>query len=80
LRREGCSPKQIARALGMSPSAVVPLVRAVAAEADTGSSGPTTPGLVGCWVSPDWASGLAVDGHPGWPGLPAAEDSGPAGW
>lgn len=80
LRQQGCSPKQIARALGMPPAAVAPLVRAVAAEAeaDTGSSGPT-PALFGCWVSPDWASGLTVDGHPGWPGLPAAADAGPAG-
>jgi hypothetical protein len=80
LRREGCSPKQIARALGMPPSAVAPLVRAVAAEAeaDTGSSG-TAPALVGCWVSPDWASGLTIEGHPEWPRLPAAADSGPAG-
>ena len=80
LRRQGCSPKQIARALGMPPSAVAPLVRAIAAEAeaDTGSSR-ATPALAGCWVSPDWANGLTIDGHPAWPGLPPSADSEPAG-
>lgn len=31
LRERGCSPKQIARVLGMPPATVAPLVRAVAA-------------------------------------------------
>ena len=35
--------------------------------------------LAGCWVNPDWASGLTVDGHPAWPGLPPAAYAGPAG-
>jgi hypothetical protein len=78
LRREGCSPKQIARALGMPPSAVAPLVRAVAAAASADTPGPA-PALAGCWVSPGWASGLTVDGHPGWPGLPPPAHAGPAG-
>src|SRR5262249_43553576 len=78
LRRQGCSPKQIARALGMPPSVVAPLVRVVAAEADARSPG-SAPAPAGCWVSPDWASGLTIDGHPAWPGLPPAADSGPAG-
>ncbi len=76
LRRQGCSPKQIARALRLSPAAVAPLVRAVAAEA--GGDSPT-PAVAGCWVSPGWASGLTVHGQPAWPGLPAAAESGPSG-
>jgi hypothetical protein len=78
LRQKGCSPKQIARTLGLPPATVAPLVRAVAAEASAGAPA-AEPALAGCWVSPDWASGLTVDGHPAWPGLPSAADAGPAG-
>jgi hypothetical protein len=78
MRRRGSSAKEIARALGLQPAAVVPLVRAIAAEAEADSPAPA-PTLAGCWVSPDWASGLTIDDPPGWPGLPAAADSGPAG-
>jgi hypothetical protein len=76
LRRQGSTPKQIARALGLPPATVAPLVRAVAAEA--GQNSPT-PALVGCWVNAGWASGLEVCGQPPWPGLPAAAASGPSG-
>jgi hypothetical protein len=80
LRREGCSPKQIARALHLPPAQVAPLVRAIAAEAEAGEDSPTSAlALAGCWVNADWASGLTVDGQPDWPGLSAAEDSAPAG-
>ena len=78
MRRRGSSPKEIARALGLQPAAVVPLIRAIAAEAEADSP-PSAPALAGCWVSSDWASGLTVNGPPGWPGLPAPADSGPAG-
>ena len=78
LRRQGYSPKEIARALHMPPAAVAPLVRAIAA--DAGADSPASePALAGCWVNSEWASGLTVDGHPGWPGLPPAADFGPAG-
>ena len=64
LRAEGRSPKEIARALGVRPSAVAPLVRAIAAEGGTRAPEPEP---VGCWVSPGWRVGLAVEGHPDWP-------------
>ena len=76
LRRQGRSPKQIARVLDMTPAAVAPLVRAVAAE---GGARPATPALAGCWVSPDWAVGLTVQARPAWPGLPAPAESGASG-
>ncbi|MGH8906023.1 MAG: hypothetical protein ACRD0K_05825 [Egibacteraceae bacterium] len=57
LRAAGRSPKRIARALGVRPAAVSPLVRLIAQE----------PALVGCWVSPGWSRGLSVDGHDEWP-------------
>ena len=44
LRATGRSPKQIARALGLRPAQVTPLVRLVAAEDRAGS---TEPKLVG---------------------------------
>ncbi|GAA1005040.1 hypothetical protein Aple_035840 [Acrocarpospora pleiomorpha] len=61
LRGQGKSPKQIARALGISPSAVTPLIRAVAAERLVGE-----PELVGCWVNAGWSVGLTVDPARGW--------------
>ncbi len=65
LHLRGYSPKEIARAVGVRPAVVAPLVRGVAAEAPTGGS---EPAVVGCWVSPGWSDGLGVDGHPEWPG------------
>jgi hypothetical protein len=62
LRGEGKSPKQIARALGMAPSAVAPLVRAIAAQRATA----TQSQLVGCWVNTGWSLGLSVDPARGW--------------
>jgi hypothetical protein len=70
LRARGYAPKQIARALGMPPATVAPLVRAIAA-ADQAGAGEHT--LVGCWVSPGWSQGLTVQGHPEWPDVDAAD-------
>ena len=64
LRAEGRSPKEIARALKVPPSAVAPLVRAIAAE---GAGGDGREGeLVGCWMSVGWSNGLGVDPGRGW--------------
>lgn len=62
LRAAGRSPKQIARALGVRPATVAPLVRAVAREA--AAANPEA--VVGCWVSPGWSAGLSVEGHEDW--------------
>lgn len=62
LRSQGKSPKEIARALGVKPSAVAPLVRAIAAEAESQGA----PELVGCWVNGGWSTGLSVDSTHGW--------------
>src|SRR5881397_2342346 len=70
LRARGYSPKQIARALGVPPATVAPLVRTIAA-ADQAGAGERK--LVGCWVSPGWSQGLTVDGHPEWPDVDAAD-------
>jgi hypothetical protein len=71
LREQGLSPREIARALGVRPAVVAPLVRAIAAErAVTAREAP----LVGCWVTPGWADGLGVDGHPEWPRGTAAHE------
>lgn len=64
LRAEGYAPKEIARALGVRPAAVAPLVRMIAAE----RAAETEPELAGCWVSPGWRAGLTLAGHPEWPG------------
>ncbi|MER6942855.1 helix-turn-helix domain-containing protein [Nonomuraea sp. NPDC000554] len=63
LRAQGGSPKEIARALGVSPSAVAPLVREIAAE---GGSTAREPVVVGCWVNVGWSVGLGVDPARGW--------------
>lgn len=61
LRGQGKSPKEIARALGVKPSVVAPVVRAVAAER------PTEDGeLFGCWVNTGWSAGLTVEPSRGW--------------
>ena len=64
LRAAGRSPKQIARALGVRPATVAPLVRAIAQE--TTAAAPEAP-VVGCWVSPGWSRGLTIAGHEDWP-------------
>jgi hypothetical protein len=70
LRRSGRTPKEIARALGLKPSQVAPLIREVGATAPRREAP-----LAGCWISDNWAAGLTVSGHPDWPGVQVAEDS-----
>ncbi len=75
LRAAGRSPKQIARALGVRPAAVAPLLRTPAQQA---AAARPQPAVVGCWVSPGWSTALTVDGHEGWPDV-ATSDGGPEG-
>jgi len=72
LRTAGRSPKEIARALGVRPSTVAPLMRAIAREA---AADEPEPAVTGCWVSSGWSAGLTVDGHEEWP-LDAADHAG----
>jgi len=62
LRAQGCTPKQIARTVGMSAARVTALVRVIAAE--QAAADPFR--LVGCWVNRRWSSGLTVAGPPEW--------------
>ncbi len=62
LRGTGRSPKEIARALGVRPTAVADLVRTVAVERAA-----VEPAQLSCLVSPGWDVGLSFDGHPDWP-------------
>ncbi|HSV67975.1 MAG TPA: hypothetical protein VLJ59_19045 [Mycobacteriales bacterium] len=66
LREKGSSSKEIARALGMKPAAVVPIVRAIAAADQASLEASPEQRTVDCWVSPGWSDGLTVDGHPEW--------------
>ncbi|MFG1942252.1 helix-turn-helix domain-containing protein [Nonomuraea sp. NPDC048826] len=66
LRAEGRSPKEIARALKVPPSAVAPLVRAIAAEDAAAGGDEREPELAGCWMSVGWSNGLGVDPARGW--------------
>ncbi len=75
LRAKGSSPKAIARALGLQPAAVAPLVRAIAAEDQADDAERE---VVECWVSPGWKDGLTVEGHPEWPDVDVP-DSGASG-
>lgn len=63
MRERGSSPKQIARALGLRPAAVAPLVRQVAAMAQSHDD-PADRLLLGCWISPGWSAGLGLDEAP----------------
>jgi hypothetical protein len=64
LRAQGSTPKAIARARGVPPATVAPLVRAIAAEDHASAPERET---IQCWVSPGWSQGLTVDGHRDWP-------------
>jgi hypothetical protein len=68
-------PKQIARALGLRPSEVVPLLRDLARERE--GSGPE-PALTGCWVSAGWSAGLVWEGREDWREDNVADDGIPA--
>jgi hypothetical protein len=64
MRAAGASPKGIARALGVRPAVVAPLVRQVAAEAPV--LPPEQGEVVGCWISPAWSRDLLVRRREGW--------------
>lgn len=73
LRDAGRTPKEIARALKMPPSAVAPLIRSAAAA--EGRTQEDT--LIGCWVSPGWSSSVQAPERPDWPGsAPSARTEG----
>jgi len=65
MRSAGAPPKAIARALGVRPAAVAPLVRRVAAEASADLPIEEAE-VVGCWVSPAWSRELLVQSRDGW--------------
>lgn len=73
MRAAGASPKEIARALGVRPAVVAPLVRRVAAEAPASSVAEAE--LAGCWVSPGWSVELLVERRDDWDDV----DLGPGG-
>jgi hypothetical protein len=66
LRAKGSPPKAIARALGVPPARVAPLIKAAATEANAGSQAE----LLGCWVSPGWSEDLSINGDHDWPDVP----------
>lgn len=70
LRAANRSPKEIARALGVRPSAVAPLMRMIAREE---AAAEPEPAVIGCWVSPNWSAGLTVQGHQDWPARDVAD-------
>jgi hypothetical protein len=74
MRDEGATPKEIARALGVRPAMIAPLVRQVAAEAP-----PQQARLVGCWVSPGWSRELVVERRTGWEDVDDEADAPPGG-
>jgi hypothetical protein len=71
LRTAGRSPKEIARALGISPAVAARLVRDLAR---TAAATRSEPDVVGCWVSHGWSIGLRVDGDRDWPDAPRDDD------
>ncbi|MGH9152940.1 MAG: helix-turn-helix domain-containing protein [Acidimicrobiales bacterium] len=65
LRSQGCTPKQVARALGVATAEADRLVRQVARE-DAGLA--PEPAVVGSWVSAGWSVGLSAPAD--WPDTP----------
>lgn len=76
LRAEGAGPKEIARALGVRPAVVVPLIRHIATE--RGGDRASEAELAGCWISPGWSRELLVAARAGWEDVDLGDD-GPAG-
>lgn len=72
LRATGAAPKEIARALGLRPAVVAPIIRQIAEERHPAVGEPE---LVGCWVSPGWSRELLVVSRDGWQDV----DLGPGG-
>jgi hypothetical protein len=72
LREKGSSPKAIARALGLPPVRVAPLIKQVAVQA---SADRPESDVVECWVSPGWSDGLTVNGHHAWPDVSDPDSS-----
>jgi hypothetical protein len=68
LRQKGRTPKEIARALGLKPADVTPIIRAIAARAPRRELP-----VAGCWVTEHWSAKLGVAGHADWPGLSSRE-------
>lgn len=64
LRSAGATPKAIARALGVRPATIAPLVRRLATEAPVPA--PEHGELFGCWVSPGWSRELLVERREDW--------------
>ena len=54
LRSAGCTPKQVAKLLGVSSGEAARLVRLVACENELSAP---EPAVVGCWLSPGCAHG-----------------------
>ncbi len=71
LRAAHRSPKEIARALGVRPSAVAPLMRVIARQE---AADEPEAAVIGCWVSPNWSAGLTIQGHEEWPCRDAPDD------
>jgi hypothetical protein len=63
----------IARALGVRPTVVAPLVRRIAAEAEASRG---LGRVQGCWVNCGWNVGLGLESHPEWADLDAPADEG----
>jgi hypothetical protein len=68
LRQTGHTPKEIARALGLKPAVVMPIIRAIGAQAPKREAP-----VVGCWVTERWSDRLGVTGHADWPGMSSPE-------
>jgi hypothetical protein len=75
LRSKGRTPKEIARALGLRPADVMPVIKAIAEQAPRREAP-----VAGCWVTEHWADRLSVTGHADWPGMSSPEsESGESG-
>jgi hypothetical protein len=60
MRERGNPPKQIAKALGLRPAEVAPLIRQAAALAQS-KADPADRALLGCWINQGWSIGLGLD-------------------
>ncbi len=66
--QRGDPPKAIARALGVRPSVVAPVIKRIAADAQASQG---LGKVLGCWVNCGWSIGLGLEKHPEWSELDA---------
>jgi hypothetical protein len=77
MRERGNTPKVIAKALGLRPSEVAPLVRKIASLQTPAD--PADRAVIGCWINQGWSAGLGFDENSDWAAIHGEDAPGTEG-